>query len=133
MELPASKPYNLELELVSCDWITDKVRSNDSYAQNLYAALCNNQFVKNEVIAILKEEAWSCTWRYAGGIISDIKGHGDYLDYYCSGIGNVTYDTVEDEAAFRKKQYVPEGEITDEVRADLFKLGWLVITDNGMD
>lgn len=129
MEPRAHKHYNLELELQSCDWIVQKIKTNESYAQNLYAALCNNQFIKNEVITILKEETWSCTWRYAGGIIADIKGYGDYLDYYCSGIGNVTYDTVEDEAAFRKKQYVPEGEVTDEIQNDLFKLGWIVLLE----
>lgn len=117
---------------MSCEWIVAKVKNDEAYAQNLYAALCNNQFVKNEVIPILKEEMWSCTWRYAGGIIADIKGYGDYLDYYCSGIKNVTYDTVEDETAFRKKQYVPEGEVTDEVKNDLFKLGWIVIEDDSL-
>ena len=129
MEPQAHKHFNLELELKSNDWIIEKVKNNENYAQNLYAALCNNQFIKNEVISILKEEVWSCTWRYAGGIIADIKGYGDYLDYYCSGIGNVTYDTVEDEAAFRKKQYVPEGEVTDEIQNDLFKLGWIVLLE----
>ena len=130
MEPKASKLYDFELELLGADWIVEKVKTNESYAQHLYAALCNNQFIKNEVITILREDVWSCTWRYAGGIIADIKGHGDYLDYYCSGIGNVTYDTVEDEAAFRKKQYVPEGQVTEEVKKDLFKLGWIIIDSN---
>lgn len=129
MEQMAYKRYNLELDLTSTDWIIEKIKNNESYAQNLYAALCNNQFIKNEVITILKEEAWSCTWRYAGGIIADIKGYGDYLDYYCSGIGNVSYDNKADELAFRSRQYVPEGEITDEIRNDLFKLGWIVVDE----
>jgi hypothetical protein len=126
MEQTAHKLFNLELELQSCNWIVEKIKTNESYAQNLYAALCNNQFIKNEVITILKEEAWSCTWRYAGGIIADIKGYGDYLDYYCTGIGNGNYDSKADELAYRTKQYVPEGEITDEIRNDLFKLGWII-------
>lgn len=126
MEPQAHKHFNLELELKSNDWIIEKVKNNENYAQNLYAALCNNQFIKNEVISILKEEQWSCTWRYAGGIIADIKGYGDYLDYYCSGIGNVSNDTKADELAFITKQYVPEGEITDEIKNDLFKLGWTI-------
>lgn len=129
MEPQEHKLFNLEQELASSSYISEKVKNSDSYAQNLYAALCNNQFIKNEVITILKEEAWSCTWRYAGGIIADIKGHGDYLDYYCSGIANVSYDTKADELSFRTKQYVPEGEITDEIKNDLFKLGWLILTD----
>lgn len=126
MEQTVHKLFNLELELQSCNWIIEKIKTNESYAQNFYAALCNNQFIKNEVITILKEEAWSCTWRYAGDIVADLKGHGDYLDYYCTGIGNVSYDTKADELAYRTKQYVPEGEITDEIRNDLFKLGWII-------
>ena len=130
MEQQAHKHSNLEFDLLSAEWIVEKVKTNESYAQNLYAALCNNQFLKNEVITILKDEVWSCTWRYAGGIIADIKGTGDYLDYYCSGIGNVSYDSKADELAFRTKQYVPEGEITDEIKKDLFKLGWIIIDGN---
>lgn len=124
---PEKRINNLEYDLLTTDWILEKVRSNEMYAQNLYAALCNNQFIKNDVWPVLKDERWSCTWRYAGGIIADMKGHGDYLDYYCSGIRNVAYDTVEDEAAFRKKQYVPEGEVTEEIKNDLIKLGWIII------
>lgn len=129
MELQARKLFDLELDLVSSDYITAKVCNNDSYAQNLYAALCNNQFVKNEVISILKEDVWHCSWRYAGEIIANIKGHGDYLDYYCTGIMDVTYDDVSDEAAFRLKQYKPEGEVTDEIRSDLLHLGWIVLSE----
>lgn len=123
------KLFDLKLELISCDWIREKVRINESYAQNLYAALCNNDFVKNEVLPILKEDYWHCSWRYAGEIIADMKGHGDYLDYYCSGITEVTYDSVADELAFRQKKYVTEGHVTDEVKQDLFKLGWIVCSE----
>lgn len=126
MEQMVHKPYDLELELKSCDWIIKKVKSDDAYAQNLYAALCNNEFIKNEVLHILREDTWYCSWRYAGGIIADMKGYGDYLDYYCTGMTNVTYDTVEDEKQFRKKQYVHEGYVTDEIKKDLVTLGWIV-------
>mgnify|MGYP003705677079 CR=1 FL=1 len=29
------------------DWILEKVRESDVYAQHLYAAMCNNEFQKN--------------------------------------------------------------------------------------
>jgi len=119
MEQPAHKPYNLELELTTCEWIMEKVK-DDTYAQNLYAALCNNQFIKNEVFPILKEEVWSCTWRYAGGIIADMRSEGDYLNWYCSGIGD------------NDKMFVGEGCVTDEIHNDLLKLGWIVIEDNSV-
>jgi len=121
-----SKPYNLESDLKSTQWLVDKVKEKDSYAQNLYAAMCNNEFVKNDVWPLLQDKRWSCSWRYAGGIIADMRERGDYIDWYCSGITNSTYDTVADELAFRSKQFVPESAVTDEIRNDLLKLGWVV-------
>jgi len=107
---------NLEYDLLSADWILEKVRNSDNYAQNLYAALCNNDFIKNEVWPILKEDTWGCSWRYAGGIIADIQEKGDYMDWYCSGIG----------FSDSSKEYVTESIVTDEIKDDLLKLGWLV-------
>ena len=111
---------NLEYDLLVNDWIIDKVRNNENYAQNLYAALCNNNFTKNDVWPILKEKRWSCSWRYAGGIIARMTEKGDYMDWYCTGIfdDNPIIGTV------------PEGEITEEIHNDLLKLGWIVTTEN---
>jgi len=64
---PEWQKNNLEYDLRSTDWILEKVRADETYSQNLYAALCNNEFQKLDVIPILKEEKWSCSWRYAGG------------------------------------------------------------------
>lgn len=130
MELTESKHFDLEYEMMNCVWFRNKVRENESYAQNLYAAMCNNQFVKNDVWPILEDKRWGCSWRYAGGIIADLREEGDYIDWYCSGMQGVTYDTVEDEKIFRAKQYVGEGVVTDEIRDDLLKLGWIVIEDD---
>ena len=129
MELMESKHFDLEYEMMTNVWFRNKVRESESYAQNLYAAMCNNEFVKNDVWPILEDKRWSCTWRYAGGIIADLRGEGDYIDWYCSGIGSVTYDTVKDEKIFRAKRYVPEGFVTDEIREDLLKLGWIIYSD----
>jgi hypothetical protein len=134
---PKWQKDNLEYDLRSTEWILEKVRGDDVYAQNLYAAMCNNEFTKREMWPILKEQKWSCSWRHAGGIIADMKQEGDYIDWYCSGIRNDAYQddpnnttelTIEQEA-IRKKfdAYVPESFVTDEIENDLFKLGWLVI------
>jgi len=120
---------NLEYDLRSSDYIVEKCK-NEVYAQNLYAALCNNEFMRNEMWPILKGETWHCSWRYAGGIIADILQRGDYLDWYCSGISSTSIDmggSVEDNIS---TGYVGEGEVTDEIREDLFKLGWLVLPDD---
>lgn len=120
--------HSLAEDLRSSDWILDKVRQSDSYAQNLYAALCNMQFQKLDVIPILKEELWSCSWRYAGGIIADMQGTGDYLNWYCSGMGGLaSYDEIDNDKYMSTKKYVPEGTVTDEIQEDLRKLGWVPI------
>jgi len=126
---PAWQRDNMEYDLRSTEWICNKVKASDNYAQNLYAAMCNMQFVKNNVWPVLKDQRWSCSWRHSGGIIADMQEKGDYIDWYCSGIGNKErgfgldgYEPVPDPDG---RDYVPEGTVTDEIRADLLKLGWI--------
>jgi hypothetical protein len=96
-----------------------KVQDRETYAQNLYAAMCNNVFQRNEVWPRLKDEYWSCSWRSAGGIVADLRGQGDYIDWYCSGIMG-----VGESDSFQG--YVSESTVTDEIRQDLFAIGWTV-------
>lgn len=111
------KLNNLEYDLRTSEVFQTKC-NEDSYAQNLYAALCNNEFIKNEVVPILTEEIWTCSWRHAGGIISDIREQGDYMDWYCSGIRSDNDNDLIN--------HVAEGVVTDEIKKDLFDLGWIV-------
>ena len=122
---PKWQKNNMEYDLRSTDWILARVRESDAYAQNLYAAICNNDFCKREMWPILKEEYWSASWRHAGGIIADMREQGDYIDWYCSGIGN--NDTGYGLDHRRANGYVPESVVTEEIKDDLYKLGWLVI------
>ena len=125
---PKWQKDNMEYDLRSTEWILKKVRASDSYAQNLYAAMCNNDFVKREMWPILKDQRWSRSWRSAGGIIADMREQGDYIDWYCSGMGGVaTYDVTEGDAYMSKMKYVPESVVTEEIENDLYKLGWLVV------
>lgn len=138
---PKSRENNLEYDLLTTDWILEKARTNEGYAQNLYAAMCNNEFQKLDVVKILKEEKWSCSWRFAGGIIADMRAEGDYIDWYCSGIrGHVDDEELTEmdkEARERyfyiKNNYVPESVVTDEVRKDLSELGWSIVDYNEED
>ena len=114
---------NMEYDLRSSEWMCANARASDTYAQNLYAAMCNNDFQKLDVVPILKEETWSCSWRHSGGVIADMLGKGDYIDWYCSGIG----DGLGNGDVTGVKGYVPEGCITDEIRNDLQRLGWVVV------
>ena len=127
-DTPESRINNMEYDLLTTDWILEKIRTNDAYAQNLYAAMCNNGFIKLEVIPVLKGEEWSCSWRYAGGIVADMQQKGDYIDWYCSGIRNMSLDEEENKT-WDGRGYVPEGCITDEIRNDLQRLGWAIAPD----
>ena len=114
---------NLEYDLRTCEPILKKVRESDRYAQNLYAALCNMQWQKLEVIPILKQDMWSCSWRHSGGIIANMRMQGDYIDWYCSGMGDGLGNGDPDNI----KGYVAEGAVTDEIKEDLKQLGWLPV------
>ena len=65
-----------------------------------------------------------------------MQERGDYIDWYCSGIRN--NDDLDDEQFhqltkeeqehyMKIKSYVNEGLVTDEIKQDLFKLGWLLV------
>lgn len=141
---PDWRENNMEYDLRSTEWIVEKVKADEAYAQNLYAAMCNNDFIRNELWPLLRQDPeqdyWHCSWRYAGGIVADMRGKGDYIDWYCSGIRDHGYgdseekELQEEELTDEQRQhrdminrFVSESVITDEIRADLKKLGWIVI------
>jgi hypothetical protein len=137
---PKSRIDNMEYDLLTTDWILEKVRTRDDYAQNLYAAMCNMHWCKRELIPALRqsdEDLWGCSWRYAGGIIADMRQEGDYIDWYCSGIRDVgVYAPAKEDEEFTDEQkarmaviekYVAEGFVTDEIERDLNKLGWFSV------
>ena len=133
---PEWQKDNMEYDLRSTQWIIDKTKNDDVYAQHLYASMCNNDFTKNDVWPILTEKRWSCSWRHAGGIIADMQEKGDYIDWYCSGIRDSkildddefrTLTKEQQESYIQGKKFVPESCVTDEIRGDLLKLGWIVI------
>jgi hypothetical protein len=89
-------------------------------AIEFYAALCNTTWKKvnhiskeEQVIEKLKgidSSIWDCSWRYAGGIIAEIrdtnyKTEEDYVDFYCNG---------------------NEGTITERVRKCFWNMGWVI-------
>jgi hypothetical protein len=116
---------NLEYDLRSTDWILEKARKEDRYAQNVYAALCNNEWMNvkgtdsSVTMDLLKEKFWSCSWRRAGGVVSDMLGKGDYIDWYCSGIQHDEHGITAG--------YVPEGCITGLIQDDFKRLGWVPV------
>jgi hypothetical protein len=119
---PAWQKNNMEYDLRSSKELCDKVKASDNYAQNLYAAMCNMTWQSREFWQELKGEVWHCSWRHAGGIVADMQEKGDYIDWYCSGIGNAELGNGLTSA--NGTGYVPEGVVTEEIELDLNRLGW---------
>lgn len=131
---PAWQKDNMEYDLRGTEWILEKVRASESYAQNLYAAICNNDFVRAEMWPLLRmdpdRDLWHCSWRSAGGIVANMREQGDYIDWYCSGIGglNREYEGNETNEQWQfRTGYVSESVVTEEIEKDLYKLGWVVV------
>lgn len=136
---PEWQKLNLEYDLRSTEWICQKAKDSEVYAQNLYAAMCNMRWCKLDTtnsLEILRDNHWSCSWRHAGGIVADMIEEGDYIDWYCSGIRNDSFTDPEEqtllteEQQLRKEMYakfVGESVVTEEIAEDLRKLGWVPV------
>jgi hypothetical protein len=128
---PAWQKNNMEYDLRSSKELCDKAKASDVYSQNLYAAMCNMTWQSREFWQEMKGEVWSCSWRHSGGIIADMREEGDYIDWYCSGIGNSEDGYGLDHR--RANGYVPEGVVTEEIELDLNRLGWRPVPYNDDD
>jgi hypothetical protein len=104
---------NLEMDLYRNETLCDHAKHDHVFAQNLYAALCNMRWKHKEEEN--SDKLWSCSWRYAGEIISKIREEGDYLDWYCSGI----VDAIDN-----GEGYVQEGVLTPHIVLVLEEMGW---------
>ena len=111
------KVFNLERDIRSTNWIITKVREQEIYAQNLYAALCNNSYIPQDVWGILTNITWDCNWRYAAEMIADIRHDDSYIEWYCSGTGFIGTDFTG---------FVEESVVTDEIEMDIKNIGWLL-------
>jgi len=70
-----------------------------NYANALYASMCNMKWLDH-----VTNEEWSCTWRYSGDIVAQLRNNNeDYMDFYCNG---------------------NEGTVREDVLKDLHELGW---------
>lgn len=116
----ARRIFNLERDIRGTEWILHKVQDREVYAQNLYAALCNNDFAPKDMWALLKNLTWNCNWRYAADMVADIRNDDSYINWYCSGTGFKGTDFAG---------FVEESFVTEEICTDLNNIGWLVITE----
>ena len=128
----AWKKNNLEYDLRSSPYIIEKCKV-DKYAQNVYASMCNVEWQRTETFPILANERWGCSWRSAGGIVANLQGKGDYIDWYCSGSGKIMtlFDNIGiDDIESPDFGYVAEGEVTQEIKDDFAALGWHRVVDS---
>ena len=120
--------YSMQTDMMDAEWFRNKVKSSKSYAQNLYAAMCNNEFQKQDTWEVLADSRWGCSWRAAGGVVATLRDSDeDYMDYYCSGMGGFAVQEQDPASYYEENGYVKESEVTDEIREDLLRLGWVVI------
>jgi hypothetical protein len=92
---------DLESDLIA-DARIRALAKDDDLAEELYGAMCNMDWVTLD--GVNADEPWSCSWRYAGGIVADLRERGEeYIDFYCGG---------------------NEGTVTPRVRMEMERLGW---------
>jgi hypothetical protein len=98
---------NLEKDLTDNQFIKEKLRKDKAYATDMYRALSNVQWFYGDTELAKepkKRTVWTCTWRYAGQIVANLRCTGeDYINFYCSG---------------------NEGIVSREVGEDLAEIGW---------
>jgi len=81
-------------------YIQIRLKKDEEFAKDVYRALCNMRWRMKWT-----PFKYSCSWRYAGGLIARIREQGEeYIDFYCSG---------------------KEGIITDQVKNMFNELGWV--------
>ena len=90
-------PRSFEDDLIATQ--ADRVRDDEGYARRLWSSLANVDWWHPETNS---EGGYS--FRAAGAVIAEMRGEGDYMDWYCCG---------------------PYAVVDDEVRRRLRKLGWI--------
>lgn len=74
---------SISFEVLLNKLFSEKVQ-NENFAKKLYDCLCNTIWYNKTT-----NDIYSCTWRYAGGIVADMRKKGEnYLDFYCQGFSD---------------------------------------------
>ena len=71
----------------------DRMRQSDNLCEQVWSAMANIIWEHES------GEEFSASFRYAGGVVSDILGEGCYLDWYCCGPTEVVSDEIADAMA----------------------------------
>lgn len=108
--------FNLEYSIRNSGVIVGRIRKDDYYAQNWYAALCNNTFHPRDAWSILINLSWqSPSWGYSARMIAEIReNEAMFTKLYCSGVYEASIPG-----------FVKESCITDEIAEHLKLIGWM--------
>lgn len=95
-----SKSENLWPKIVEA--LAPIAKRDTQGAIDVYGAFCNVLWVSLDHPAQEYDDAawgdettYSCSWRYAGGMVADMRDQGEnYLDFYCSGNEGVVTDEI---------------------------------------
>lgn len=92
------KNSNFESDLKEI--FSDRMKQDGDFCKQIWSSLANVTWKHKKSYIEYAE-----SFRYAGGLIAEIRGEGDYMDWYCSG----EYATVCDEIkkALAKKGWKP--------------------------
>jgi len=101
---------DLEAALKSDAAFLERVKDLD-FAKTVYATFCNREWINGS------GDRWSCSWRYAGGLVAEARDEGeDYLDFYL--------DDLAGDGRLPSNAAALDGEFL----AILKRLGWSEIT-----
>jgi len=92
------------------------MKSDDEFALEVYQALCNMRWRKKGFMnywkcVFMKRHSgvlYSCSWRYAGGLVAEIRGLGEsYIDFYCSGNEGIVTKRIKKNFSMMRSGWVP--------------------------
>lgn len=105
----------LEQNIKNTKWLVQKIKKNQFYAQNLYAALCYHTFVKANAYDILCANHVTINSLAAAQLMIEFYPETIELDWIPTNVYKIAAG------------FVRPGYITSEVAQDLNQLGWKVI------
>ena len=123
---PKASQYSLEEDLYSSDLVFDHVQNIFNFDVDLYRALCNNTYCKNN-------KTWACSFRYAGEIVSRIKHKEEtFPDLNDPNLYNEFYTSVEDFNYAYMEYYCSgdEGVVKPQVLEVIESLGWTLLKED---
>ena len=82
----------------------DNIKKDDNFCKELWGALANVKWINKD------GKIFECSFRYAGGLIADIRESGSYMDWYCS----YEYATISDYIAKQLSSLGWKYEVEDE-------------------